>query len=630
MHIVGTAGHVDHGKSTLIQALTGIHPDRLKEEKDREMTIELGFASMLLPGGEIIGIVDVPGHIDFISNMLSGIGSIDAVLLVIAADEGVSAQTREHLAILDLLGIEKGLVVMTKIDLVTDPDWLDLVEMDIHELLAETSLRNAELVRVSSTKGDGLDELKMKLAEILKETAPKQNLGKPRLPVDRVFTLQGFGTVVTGTLLDGSFSLGEAVVCLPEGLEGRIRGIQNHSHKLQMIEPGFRTALNLSGLSKEDLHRGDVIAHPGDYLPTRMVDLHIRALKSLPEDIHHNQACKLFIHSTEVQGQIRLLGKETLEPGGEAYLQIRLQSSIVAARGDRVIIRMASPSVTLGGGEVLNPHPEKRYKRFDADTLSQLENLAASSSAKSVLDLLNSGNPMKAQKIAARLHLGEADLQEILKSLEAEDELVVFDSSSDDNPAMMGKAAFMQQRENFLSLLSAFHKNNPMKAGMAREELRGNLGLNKDHFELLVASLRAEGTLRDSGRFMAAGTFEIKLDENQKAKVAPLLAQFKTNPYNPPDQKQLVEALGEDLVEGLVGSGQLMRVSTEILFSPEVYESMKTWVQESMRTNGSLTLATFRDEFNTSRKYAAAFLEHLDAIGITVRKGDFRVLRIVQ
>jgi selenocysteine-specific elongation factor len=630
MHIVGTAGHVDHGKSTLIQALTGTHPDRLKEEKDREMTIELGFASMALPGGETIGIVDVPGHLDFISNMLSGIGSIDAVLLVIAADEGVSAQTREHLAILDLLGIETGLVVMTKIDLVTDPDWLDLVEMDIRELLAGTSLKNVEFVRVSSTNGVGLDELKTKLSELLKETPAKQNLGKPRLPVDRVFTLQGFGTVVTGTLLDGSFSLGEDVVCLPEGLEGRIRGIQNHSHKLQKIEPGFRAALNLSGLSKDDIHRGDVIVHPGDYLPTRMVDLHIRALNSLSEAIHHNQACNLYIGSSEVQGQIRLLGKEALEPGGEAFLQIRLQEPVVAARGDRVVIRQASPSITLGGGEVLDPHPEKRYKRFDALTLVHLENLAASSSTRSVLDLLNSGNPIKAQKIAAQLHLGEPELQEILKSLEAEDELVVLNEGKENSLVMMGKESFLRNKEAFLKVLSAFHKGNPMRAGMPREELRSTLGLIKDNFELLVDTLKAEETLRDSGKFIAMGTHEVKLDEVQINKAAPLFAQFKSNPYSPPDQNQLEETLGAELVEGLVGSGQLVRVSAEILFSPEVYEAMKIWVQETIRTQGSLTLASFRDQFNTSRKYATAFLEHLDSIGITLRKGDFRVLRIVQ
>ncbi len=630
MHIVGTAGHVDHGKSTLIQALTGKHPDRLKEEIDREMTIELGFASMALPGGETIGIVDVPGHIDFISNMLSGIGSIDAVLLVIAADEGVSAQTREHLAILDLLGIEKGLVIMTKIDLVSDPDWLDLVEMDIRELLSETSLKNAEFVRVSSTKGEGLEELKNKLAELLKQTPAKQNLGKPRLPVDRVFVLQGFGTVVTGTLLDGSFSLGEEVVCLPGGKQGRIRGIQNHSHKLQKVEPGFRAALNLSGISKDEIRRGDVIVHPGDYLATNMVDLHIRALQTLPDAIRHNQACKLFIGATEVQGQIRLLGTEALEPGGEAYLQIRLQEPIVAARGDRVIIRQASPSVTLGGGEVLNPHPERRYKRFDSLTLEQLENLAASSSTRSVLDLLNSGSPLKAQKIATQLHLGNQELQEILTSLEAEDELVVLNESNPQDIVMLGRASFLRQKEAFLKILEVFHKSNPMKLGLPREELRNNLGLNKDNFELFVKILEAEGTLRDSGRFIAAGTHEIKLNDAQSKLAAPFLAQFTSNPYNPPDQKQLEEALGADLIDGLIGSGQLVRVSAEILFSPKAYQTMKSWVQESLGSQGSLTLANFRDRFNTSRKYASAFLEHLDAIGITVRKGDFRMLRIVQ
>ncbi|HSN94105.1 MAG TPA: SelB C-terminal domain-containing protein, partial [Anaerolineaceae bacterium] len=283
-----------------------------------------------------------------------------------------------------------------------------------------------------------------------------------------------------------------------------------------------------------------------------------------------------------------------------------------------------------GGGEVLDPHPEKRYKRFDTLTLEHLENLAASGSARSVLDLLNSGSPLKAPKIAAQLHLSEKDLQEILKSLEAEDESVVFKVASEANPFMIGKASFMHQKESFLKVLSTFHKINPMKVGMAREELRGNLGLNKDHFELLVDALKTEGTLRDGGRFIAAGTHAIKLDEAQNAKAAPLLAQFTANPYNPPDQKQLEEALGGELVEGLVGSGQLVRVSPEILFSPEAYEVMKTWVQQTIRSQGNLTLAAFRDQFSSSRKYAAAFLEHLDSIGITVRKADFRVLRIVQ
>ena len=280
MHIVGTAGHVDHGKSTLISALTGTNPDRLKEEIAREMTIDLGFASMVLPGGETIGIIDVPGHRDFVGNMLSGIGGIDAVLLVIAANEGVSNQTREHLAILDLLDISRGLIVLTKCDLVSDHEWLELVELEAQELVEGTSLQNAPVLRVSAQTGEGLDQLKLKLAEILAETPQKRDLNRPRLPVDRVFTLAGFGTVVTGTLLDGSFTLGDEVVCLPDGKTGRIRGLQNHNHKLQKVSPGYRSAINLNNLSIEDVNRGNVIAVPSTYTPTTRVDASIRLIRN--------------------------------------------------------------------------------------------------------------------------------------------------------------------------------------------------------------------------------------------------------------------------------------------------------------------------------------------------------------
>ncbi|MEA4812578.1 MAG: selenocysteine-specific translation elongation factor [Anaerolineaceae bacterium] len=630
MHIVGTAGHVDHGKSTLIQALTGTDPDRLKEEIEREMTIELGFASMQLPGGESIGIVDVPGHIDFISNMLSGVGSIDAVLLVIAADEGVSAQTREHLAILDLLGIEKGLAVMTKIDLVDDAEWLDLVEMEIHEVLQGTSLQKAPLVRVSSVLGTGLDELKKSLAELLDSTPPKKNLGKPRLPVDRVFTLQGFGTVVTGTLLDGSFAIGEEVIVLPQGIPARIRGIQNHSHKLQKIEPGFRAALNLSGINKELIHRGDIIVHAGDYETTRMIDLRLRALANLPAPLRHNQPCNLYIGASEVQGQIRLLGTEALKAGQEAYLQIRLKEPIVAARADRVILRQASPSLTLGGGEVLDAHPSRRYKRFDEGTLEHLANLAENSSSRAVLDLLNNSLPLKAQKIASQLHLSEEELKQILPSLNQAGEALLLKETSWEEQVWQGTSAFIRTREEMLGALQAFHQANPMKAGLPREELRGALQQSKEVFELLLQKLREEGLVRDSGRLVAAQTHQVCLSEAQKSKAMPFMERFERSPYGPPDQKELEESLGAEIIEGLLGSGQLVRVSAEILFSPQAYEAMKNWVQTKIQAQGSLALSEFRDQFSTSRKFAAAFLEHLDTIGLTMRKGDVRVLRIVK
>lgn len=342
MHIVGTAGHVDHGKSTLISALTGTNPDRLKEEIAREMTIDLGFASMTLPGGETIGIIDVPGHRDFVGNMLSGIGGIDAVLLVIAANEGVSAQTREHLAILDLLEISRGLIVLTKSDLVSDPEWLELVELEAQELVVGTSLENAPVLRVSAQTGEGLDELKLKLAELLTEIPPKRDLNRPRLPVDRVFTLSGFGTVVTGTLLDGSFSLGDEIVCLPAGKTGRIRGLQNHNRKLQKVTPGYRTAINLNNLAKEDINRGDVIALPGTYKPTTRIDASIRLVQNPVTEVKHNMSLKVFIGASETLARVRLLGVEALASGEEGFVQLELEEPLVAVRGDHYVLRLPS------------------------------------------------------------------------------------------------------------------------------------------------------------------------------------------------------------------------------------------------------------------------------------------------
>ncbi len=310
MHIVGTAGHVDHGKSTLVTALTGTNPDRLKEEREREMTIDLGFAALTLPNRERVGIIDVPGHRDFIGNMLAGIGGIDAVLLIIAADEGVSAQTREHLAILDLLHITRGLIVLTKLDLVTDPDWLELVELEAHETLKGTSLEDAPVVKVSARTGTGIPELLEKLQELLENTPTKPDLGRPRLPVDRVFTLTGFGTVVTGTLLDGSLAVGDEVVSLPENLNGRVRGLQNHNQKLQSLLPA-RAAVNLVGIEKNQLARGSVIAKPGAYTPTTLLDIHFRYLPNLSFDLRHNTRVKIYIGSAEASGQVRLLGKSS-------------------------------------------------------------------------------------------------------------------------------------------------------------------------------------------------------------------------------------------------------------------------------------------------------------------------------
>ena len=373
MRVIGTAGHVDHGKSTLVAALTGIHPDRLKEEQQREMTIELGFAWLNLPNGEEVGIVDVPGHRDFIENMLAGVGGIDAALFVVAADEGVMPQTREHLAILDILQIENGVIVLTKVDLIDDPEWLDLVEADVHQVVQTTSLANAPILRVSARSGQGLDELKLAIQSTLAQKPPRPDLNRPRLPIDRVFTIAGFGTVVTGTLVDGTLRVGDEVELLPGGLRSRVRNLQSHKKKEDMAVPGSRTAVNLAGLDVDQVQRGMLVTHPGKYQPTQRIDCHFRLLADASAPILHNSEVKFFVGASEVVARLRLLGTEQLNPGEEGWLQLELQTPVVAVRGDRYILRRPSPGETLGGGVVVDAQPTRRHKRFDAAILKKLE-----------------------------------------------------------------------------------------------------------------------------------------------------------------------------------------------------------------------------------------------------------------
>ena len=628
MHIVGTAGHVDHGKSTLISALTGTNPDRLKEEIAREMTIDLGFASMTLPGGETIGIIDVPGHRDFVGNMLSGIGGIDAVLLVIAANEGVSAQTCEHLAILDLLEISRGLIVLTKSDLVSDPEWLELVELEAQELVVGTSLENAPVLRVSAQTGEGLDELKLKLAELLTEIPPKRDLNRPRLPVDRVFTLSGFGTVVTGTLLDGSFSLGDEIVCLPAGKTGRIRGLQNHNRKLQKVTPGYRTAINLNNLAKEDINRGDVIALPGTYKPTTRIDASIRLVQNPVTEVKHNMSLKVFIGASETLARVRLLGVEALASGEEGFVQLELEEPLVAVRGDHYVLRLPSPAATIGGGVILDTQPTRRYRRFDEVTLTRLEQLRVGKQADLVMQALNQLNVTNLSALTTQTALPLSELEKQLNELESAGEVIFL--SKHPNPVktqLISGQNWKSITTHILETLSEFHRNNPLKAGISRELLKSGFKLNQDQFDLILENMSQQGKLAERGTLVWAANHSILLTPEQETRAVAFMAKFRESPFSPPDVIEAEAALGLNLLEGLIATDRLIRVSDAVLFLPETLEVMKSWARESILVNGSLSLAQFRDHFQTSRKYAAAFLEYLDSIGYTLRKGDVRVLR---
>lgn len=628
MHILGTAGHVDHGKSTLIAALTGTHPDRLKEEKAREMTIELGFASMKLPNSEEVGIIDVPGHRDFIGNMLAGIGGIDAVLLVVAADEGVSAQTREHLAIVDLLDIKRGVIVLTKTDLVQDPDWLELVSMDIRELVQPTSLATAPIVSVSARTGFGIPELLDQIEITLNGIPSRKDLGKPRLPVDRVFTLTGFGTVVTGTLLDGSLKIGDEVVCLPRGKTGRIRGLQNHHHKLQKIDPGFRAAVNIVNLSLQDIERGDVIAHPGDYKPTNLLDAHFRLLKDSPFHLKHNLEVKLFLGSSETTARIRLLGSQGLKPGESAFIQLRTDHPVVASKGDRFILRLPSPSETLGGGMVLDPEPGRVYKRFDTENLDRLDSMFSGNDNELINQILTTLKVTNLTALSQKSALPMEEVSQIVSTMLERGEVIGLGNSRDIRKITLISPAYWQTLyQDSLEILTDFHQSNPYKAGMPREELRTELNLSQVLFDQVLDKMAEDLSLIQKGSLVWATHHHVVLTPADQAKVAPILAEFLANQFSPPDINQLQAQIGTNLLEGLLSSQILVAVSDQVVFTPEALLAMREWVQDTIRANGELSLAQFRDQFSTSRKYAAAVLEYFDSIGFTYRKGDVRGLR---
>ena len=623
MQVIGTAGHVDHGKSTLINRLTGINPDRLKEEQDREMSIELGFAWFELPNGDDIGVVDVPGHRDFIENMLAGIGGIDAALFVVAADEGVMPQTREHLAILDLLQIPAAIVALTKIDLINDPEWLDLVEADLQDTFAGTALEGAPIVRVSARSGEGLETLIQTLQDVLTQHPQRPDLGRPRLPVDRVFTLPGFGTIVTGTLTDGHLSVGDAVEVLPPGIEGRIRGLQTHKQAEEKAQPGSRTAVNISGVSVDQIHRGDVVVVPGTYQPTRMMDVWVRMIKDANAPLKHNTEVKLFLGAAEVIARVRLLGAQELQPGEEGFLQLMLQEPVVALRQDRFILRRPSPAETIGGGQVVDPHPKRRYKRFNEAKLEELTQLMIGTPEEILMQSARQSGLIARKKLIENVGLEPDQAQQAIDTLLAEGALTLIDGKQ----LLIPTDQLERLQSALLQSLADFHQQNPLLPGMPRERLRTENNLPAELFDPLIARLAAADAVVAENASVRLAGHRIQLTAVQQQKIDTLLKDFSAQPTTPPSVKESQSAIGEELVTVLVQTGQLIQLGEDVLLQPDVLEEMQAAVIEIIQQNGSITLAELRDRFNTSRKYAVAVLEYLDATGVTARKGDGRVLR---
>jgi selenocysteine-specific elongation factor len=640
VRVIGTAGHVDHGKSTLVKALTGIDPDRLKEEKERQMTIDLGFAWLTLPSGEQVGVVDVPGHQDFIRNMLAGVGGIDAALLVIAADESVMPQTREHLAILDLLKAPAGVIALTKVDLLDSTEWLELVQAEVMDVVEHTVLGDAPIVPVSALTGQGLDQLRQALDAVLAHAPQRVDRGQPRLPVDRVFSIAGFGTVVTGTLLDGSLRTGQEVEVLPGRLKARVRGLQTHKNKIEVALPGSRVAVNLTGVATEDIQRGNVVASPGWLEPTQLVDVRLDYLDDTSRELHHNQEVEFFSGTAEASAYVRLLGDRTLPPGRSGWAQLRLMQAIPLVKGDRFIIRQPSPSLTIGGGIIVDALPRRRHRRFRPEVIQRLEMLAHGTPADLLLEILDRRGAMPARALAAEAPLPADTAGQTLAQLVRDGRVFALAPDREQAGELPGAPAsspvyvtsatgWAGLRNRLTGEVGAFHEANPLRLGMPREMLKSRLNLDTRLFNEAIARAVSEGSLSatQDELLIRLPDHTVKFTSGQQAAITHMLAQFRQAPYTTPSYKDVVAALGDEVTLALIEGGQLVRIGPEVLLLPETYAQLLGWVRQTIAGRGSVNVGQLRDAFNTSRKYALALLEYLDDQHITRRVGDERVLR---
>lgn len=615
MYVIGTAGHVDHGKSALVQALTGIDPDRLREEKERGLTIDLGFAWMPLSEGNEVSIVDVPGHERFVSNMLAGVGGIDLALLVVAADESVMPQTREHLAIIDLLSVRRGIVAVTKRDLV-DEEWLELVTTEVQEVIEGTTLEHAPIVPVSAITREGLQELTQTIERLLWETPIREDLGRPRLSIDRAFTMSGFGTVVTGTLIDGSMSVGEDVEILPDRRASRIRSIQSHKKKLDTAQPGTRVAANLIGLAQEDVHRGDVLTTPGWLSPTDAVDVRLRITEVASRPARHNMLVNVHTGSNEVVGRLRLLEGARAEPGESVWAQLKLDTPVAVVKDDFFVIR--SNRTTIGGGAILETHT-RRHKRNHLPTIERLATLERGDARDVLLRTIEYSEPADFDGIVNRANMqADAARSELTKM--AENGMVVLLQSGQTVFTRKGWAALRDKAHEFLA---AYHESHPLRQGAQKEELRRRIGTTPRIFSEALDILRREGTVVEDGPVVYLVGHVRRMTPDQKKTAEAYLTSLASQPFSPAAEP----APDAEIIALLVDEGLVVRVSDTIVFDAAAYRRMVDAVVARIEQNGPIAVSDVRDMFGTSRKYALAFLEHLDKERVTRRNGDTREMR---
>ena len=619
--ILGTAGHIDHGKSALVQALTGTDPDRLKEEKERGITIDLGFADLAYPDGLDVGIVDMPGHERLIKNMLAGAGGIDIVLMVIAADEGIMPQSREHLDICNLLKVKRGLIAITKSDLVEE-DWIPLVEEEVREFVKGTFLEDAGIIPLSSKTGHNIDLLKEKIGELAANVELKSESGIFRLPVDRIFTLKGFGTVVTGTAISGSIAVEANVEILPKRTKSKVRGLQSHGKEIKKARAGQRVAINLQGVSKEEIQRGNVIAIPDKLRTAYFIDADIEILKNAPiKNLKNRSLVHFHTGTTELIGRIIIYDNEELKPGGMAFCQFRFKEPITVMTGDRYIIRRFSPLLTIGGGEILDVSPKRRNRN---DRMKDLEVLEYGSLRdKLMVKIVQGGaNGVTMAEISGWTKAEPPEVQREITSLVKAGGLLQIEGR------IISQKAFDAFSKKTLATLNTFHKENPIKPGIPKEALRAvHMGLDQKVFEALLRLIKEVVIEKD---ILRLDSFSISLSTDKKTLKEDILKILEDAGFQPPSRDGLAKSVSitpheaTELLKIMATEKILVRIKDSLYISMNNHQKMMDRLSAFFSGSPEMAVAEFRDMLGTSRKFAIPFLEYLDSNKITLRVGEVR------
>ncbi len=630
--ILGTAGHIDHGKTSLIKAISGTDTDRLKEEKERGITIELGFASLDLPSGQHLGIVDVPGHEKFVKNMVAGATGIDIVMMVIAADEGVMPQTREHMEICTLLGIQHGLIAMTKTDMVEE-DWLELALEDIREFSQGTFLEDAPILPVSSVTGDGIPQLISTLDELAGSIPPRSPSSLFRLPIDRVFTMKGFGTVITGTLVSGKINVGDNIMVYPTGITSKVRGIQVHNQSAETAEAGMRTAINFQGLERTAVQRGEVLSTPGALVASYMVDVSFHYLASNQKPLKNRTLVRFHTGTSEIMGYLILLDQEELPSGQTVVAQLRLDSPVAIVKDDRFVVRSYSPVRTIGGGQVLNPIPQK-HKRLRQDVVEGLQHLAEDDPEAVISQQIQqagfSGVSFSHLKIMT--NLTDKQLDTALQHMLSQQTIIQTDK---ENRIYLHQATFDTLIQKTAEFLTTYHTNNPLKAGMPKEELKSKLPQLSDAkiFNLVLGQMIKSGQVAQEENTVRLSDHSVLLGADQEDIRKKMLKLYRDGGLQPPYFRDVPRLLDidpnhtRDVMQLLVEDGQIIKTKDDLYFHIDAITRLKNRLVEFLKANEEITTPQFKEMTGASRKYVIPLIEYFDASKVTLRVGDSRKLR---